>query len=84
MSQAQPISPEHLQIALAAIQLRDETRLRPSHVTIKQAAEMLGRSQPFISGLVKRGIIKTNELGTIPITEVDRMVHVRKERGRAA
>ncbi|MDR2366001.1 MAG: helix-turn-helix domain-containing protein [Zoogloeaceae bacterium] len=47
---------------------------RPAHVTQKQAAEMLGISQPTVSKLVKSGALKLNKCGLIPIAEIDRAI----------
>ena len=52
-------------IALAA-------RPRPSCVTFEQAAEMLGVSSRTVSGMVRKGVIGTNKVGRIPITEIDK------------
>lgn len=63
-----------LDIARKAVQLYAETHPRPSQVTQKQAAEMLGLSEKTISNMVRTGRIKLNKLGYIPITEIDRVL----------
>lgn len=57
---------EHgVSVALAA-------RPRPSCVTYEQAAEMLGLSSRTISSMVRKGTIRTNKIGRIPISEIDK------------
>jgi DNA-binding Lrp family transcriptional regulator len=63
-----------LDIARKAVQMYAETHPRPSQVTQKQAAEMLGLSEKTISNMVRTGRIKLNNLGYIPITEIDRVL----------
>ncbi|WP_156967070.1 helix-turn-helix transcriptional regulator [Paraburkholderia ferrariae] len=60
-----------LRIARPAVQLYAENHPRPPHVTIKQAAEMLGLSRHTVSKMVKMGTFKLNKCGLIPITQVD-------------
>jgi Mn-dependent DtxR family transcriptional regulator len=67
---------EQLDLLVQAIQLYAETHPRPFHVTQKQAAEMMDKSQPTINSMVKRGKLKLNEFGMIPITEIDRALTV--------
>lgn len=69
---------EPLDIALKAVQLYAETHPRPPHVTQRQAALMLQRSTPTINRMVKDGVLRLNALGMIPISEIDRMLEVRK------
>lgn len=63
---------EMQQIAFFAVRHYAESHPRPSHVTIGQAAEMLGLSRPTVGRLIKSGALKFNECGRIPISEVDR------------
>lgn len=58
--------------ALEIVKLVVAMRPRPAHVTIKQAAEMLDKSEPTIRKLIRDGKIKLNDAGMIPITEIDR------------
>jgi excisionase family DNA binding protein len=60
-----------IQIARRAVQLYAEQHPRPPHVTIIQAAEMLGLSRHTVSKMVKTGQIKLNKCGLIPIEQVD-------------
>jgi predicted transcriptional regulator len=47
-------------------------RPRPLHVNQRQAAEMLGVSQPTVGKFIKAGVLKLNRCGLIPIEEIDR------------
>lgn len=67
-----------LQIAVKAVQMYAETHPRPSHVSQKQAANMLNRTKQTISAMVKDGRIKLNDCGMIPITEIDKVLEARK------
>lgn len=60
-----------LQMAIRAVQLFEERPPRPPHVTIKQAAEMLGLSRHTVSKMVHAGQFKLNKCGRIPIEQVD-------------
>lgn len=60
-----------LQIAMRAVQIYAERRPRPHHVTITQAAEMLGLSRRTVGKMVKCGQIKLNKCGMVPIEQVD-------------
>lgn len=66
-------SDEALMLALAsrAVQMYAETHPRPPHVTQKQAAEMLGLSEPTVRKLVQSGALRLNRAGRIPIQQVD-------------
>lgn len=61
-----------LDLAIKAVQMYAEQHPRPAHVTQAQAAEMLARSRPTISRMVKAGVLKLNACGLIPISEIDR------------
>jgi Mn-dependent DtxR family transcriptional regulator len=67
-----------LEIAAKAVQLYAETHPRPPHVTQKQAATMLGFSEKTVSAMVKDGRLRLNDCGMVPITEIDRVLSVRK------
>jgi hypothetical protein len=67
--------------ALEAVKLYAAMHPRPTHVTQKQAGEMLGLSHPTISKLVAEGVLTLNRCGLIPIEDVD---HARATRRRAA
>lgn len=62
---------EALHIAKKAVQIYAESHPRPSHVTQKQGAQMLGISAATMSRLVKFGSIKLNKCGLVPISEID-------------
>ena len=60
-----------LEIALKAVEIFAARHPRPSHVTQRQAAEMLGRSEPTIRKMIARGDFRLNACGLIPIEQVD-------------
>jgi excisionase family DNA binding protein len=61
-----------IQLAAAAIRVYAETHPRPSQVTQKQAAQMVGVSEATICRMVRDGSLKLNKFGRIPIVEIDR------------
>ncbi|HRP76257.1 MAG TPA: helix-turn-helix domain-containing protein [Rhodocyclaceae bacterium] len=71
--------PDALQIATAAVRAYAESHPRPTQVTMRQAAEMVNRSEKTISNMVRRGDIKLNGFGLIPIAEIDRVLSARSE-----
>lgn len=68
---AATFDPNLLAVALKAIELYAASHPRPAHVTQKQAAEMLGRSEPTIRKMVQFGTLKLNACGMIPIAHID-------------
>ncbi|MBN3852801.1 DNA-binding protein [Paraburkholderia sp. Ac-20340] len=62
---------EQMQLALKVLDIFKARHPRPSHVTIKQAAEMLNLSPPTVSKMVHCGTFKLNRCGRIPIEQVD-------------
>lgn len=62
---------EVLNLARRAVQLYAETHPRPAHVTIQQAAEMMGLSRHTVSKMVGMGTLRLNKCGRIPISQVD-------------
>jgi Mn-dependent DtxR family transcriptional regulator len=67
-----------LEIATKAVQIYAETHPRPVHVTQKQAAMMLDLSAPTVNRMVRCGLLKLNDAGLIPITEIDRAISIRQ------
>lgn len=65
-------SQEELSIAIKAVQIYAETHPRPTQVNQLQAAEMLGLSHVTLRKMIRAGTIKTNAIGQIPISEIDR------------
>ena len=65
-----------INVAFMAVRLYAESHPRPSQVSQKQAAEMLGLSHVTVSKLLKSGVIKLNKTGQIPIAEIDRALTV--------
>lgn len=62
-----------LELAAKAVQLYAETHPRPTHVNQSQAAEMLRLSRPTVRALLKRGSLRLNACGLIPIEAIDRI-----------
>lgn len=58
-------------------QLYAEQHPRPIQVNMTQAGEMLGLSMQTVSKMVKEGRIALNRLGTISVTEIDRVLLIR-------
>ena len=54
--------------------------VRPSQITYKQAAELLGLSPQTVSKMVRAGTIKLNKFGTISMEEIDRALQTRSEK----
>lgn len=68
-----------LQIAAQAVRLYAESHPRPPHVTMADAAEMLGISRPTMSRIIKAGIIRLNACGRVPISEIDAALEARRQ-----
>lgn len=66
-----------LETAIKAVQLYAEMHPRPPHVNQQQAAEMLHLSHVTVRKLIRSKVIKTNEAGQIPISEIDRVLQPR-------
>lgn len=78
MHAALPITEaDALRIASLAVQRYAETHPRPSSVTQKEAARMIGVSGATLSRLVRAGKIKLNDVAGVPISEVDRVLVAR-------
>jgi hypothetical protein len=60
-----------LRIAAKAVQIYAETHPRPTQVTQKQAAEMLGVHPKTVQNYVATGSLKLNGCGLIPIEAID-------------
>ncbi|RQN35028.1 helix-turn-helix domain-containing protein [Paraburkholderia tropica] len=65
---------EILRIAHRALELHAAQHPRPPHVTISQAAEMLGLSRRTVSKMLHAGQFRLNRCGRIPIEQID-LVH---------
>ncbi len=65
---------EALNIAVKAVQIYHDMHPRPSQVTQQQAAEMLNKSHVTVRKMIRSGLIKMNDCGYIPITEIDRVI----------
>lgn len=66
-----------IDIAYQAVKMYAEAHPRPAHVTQKQACEMLNLSAPTVRTMIRRGAIKLNEFGLIPVSEIDRALAAR-------
>jgi len=74
---AEALHKEVVAIAAAAVRLYAESHPRPSHVTMTQAAEMLGISHPTLKKLIEAGTITMNPVGRIPISQIDAAIVAR-------
>lgn len=63
-----------LSIALKAVEIYASSHPRPVHVTQKQAAEMVGKSEPTIRKMIQAGQLKLNRFGMIPIEQIDKAI----------
>lgn len=68
-----------LHIAVQAVRLYAESHPRPPSLSMKQAAEMLGKSPPTIKKMIDSGLLKLNKLGQIPIAQIDAMYRINGE-----
>ena len=62
------------QIARRAVQIYAESHPRPLHVTMTQAAEILGLSRQTVAKMVRAGQMRLDRCGRIPIEQVDAML----------
>lgn len=60
--------------ALKAVELYAASHPRPAHVSQRQAAAMVGKSEPTIRKMVKSGKLKLNSFGMIPIEQIDKAI----------
>lgn len=75
-----PLTDEQmLVLAQRALDLFESEPRRPVHVTIKQAAELLGLSRYIVSKMLKTGELRYNRCGRIPIEQID-MVRARSKK----
>lgn len=74
MSQRDPIAAiadPMLRTAAAAVRFYAETHPRPTQVSLRQAAEMLGVSYRTVRRLIQAGSLRLNGCGLIAIEDVD-------------
>lgn len=62
-----------------AISLYAAMHPRPSHVTQRQAAAMVGVSEPTIRKMVRAGTLTLNKFGLIPIIDIDTAIASRRQ-----
>lgn len=60
-------------VAMEAVRLYAETHPRPTQVTQKQAAEMLGVTARTVHNYIRAGRLRLNRCGYLPIEAVDEM-----------
>jgi len=77
MEQAQAIM---LEVAFQAVRLYAETHPRPLHVTLGQAAEMLGTPMDSLMKMMSSQKLRLNDCGLIPIGDIDRVLASRAKR----
>ena len=65
---------EALELAVKAVEIYAGRHPRPPHVTITQAAAMIGRNRTTVSAMLARYRIRLNACGQIPIEAVDRLL----------
>ncbi|WP_082745310.1 DNA-binding protein [Burkholderia savannae] len=65
-----------LRIAIKAVEIYSARHPRPPHVTITQAAEMLGVSRPTARRILTDARVGRNHAGMVPIEEIDRVLAV--------
>lgn len=64
----------NIDIVVKAIDVYSSMHPRPAHVTLGQAAEMLGKSRPTVKKWLNEGRLKRNGCGLIPVVEIDRLL----------
>ncbi len=62
-----------------AISLYAAMHPRPSHVTQRQAAIMVGVSEPTIRKMIRSGTLTLNQFGLIPIIDIDMAIASRRQ-----
>lgn len=67
---------EALEIAARAVALYAARHPRPVHVTVTQAADMMGVSRPTARRVMTDARVGRNHAGLIPIEEIDRVLAV--------
>ena len=63
-----------IRIVHRALETYEARHPRPIQVNMKQAAEMLGLSQPTVRKLMQFGKLRFNACGLIPIEQVDKLL----------
>lgn len=81
MEQVQTISQDAvLEVAFQAVRLYAETHPRPLHVTLGQAAEMLGIPMDSLMKMMSGKKLRLNACGLIPIGDIDQVLASRVKR----
>ena len=63
-----------IEVAAKAVQIYAESHPRPLHVNQVQAAQMLNKSHVTVRKMIRAGVIRLNDCGDIPISEIDRVL----------
>lgn len=69
-----------LDVAFQAVRLYAETHPRPMHVTLGQAAEMLGIPMDSLMKMMSGKKLRFNDCGLIPIGDIDQVLASRTKR----
>lgn len=65
---------EALDLAVKAVGIYAARHPRPPHVTITQAAKMLGKSYPTARRILNANHVTYDPCGLIPIEQIDRLL----------
>lgn len=80
MEQAKTIGQDDmLAVAFQAVRLYAETHPRPLHVTLGQAAEMLGIPMDLLMKMMSSKKLRLNDCGLIPIGDIDQVLASRSQ-----
>lgn len=74
MSERDPlgqIADDRIRVAAMAVRLYAETHPRPTQVTQRQAAEILGVTPRTVQNYIRSGKLRLNKCGHLPIEEID-------------
>lgn len=66
-----------IKCAVKGAQFYAEQHPRPSQVNAVQAAEMLGCSPQKVRKMIKDGRLALNNLGLVPVSEIDRALTIK-------
>jgi excisionase family DNA binding protein len=67
-----------LTTAAKAVEIYASRHPRPSHVTARQAAEMMSVSTATVTRMIKAGTLRLNRVGRIPTEMVDAALQARR------
>ena len=78
------IADERVRIAAMAVRLYAETHPRPTQVTQRQAAEILGVTPRTVQNYIRSGKLRLNNCGHLPIEAVDAVRSIAPQKLRIA